>query len=362
MDLSKAVLKAQKAILEKGDSGVYALAADCKDELPDCKNWADLGECKKNPDFMLARCPRSCGRCTIDIADNYGAKTVNASTGDNAESSGKVKTATGIVVGHAVQKQEKGHVVVEVAGDKIKRASVEKRSDALSHVQIKPQSDENKGRHTDAKVHMNPDEKKELVGNHAMANPDEKKQADGISSSQTTKDNVTDLKATDAKVTNTPSPTESSEVKFIPLVTQSPDLDQRKNEDKSQASRILPEVIGAKIANNSISALVTGAIEKAKDTAVKSVTDSQALVMKKEIKEEIKEGTKEEIKDSGVGVQDIADVFKTREPECVDEDAGCPMWAASGECEKNIKFMLTKCRKSCKACVVKGTSQEDLAK
>ena len=38
-------------------------------------------------------------------------------------------------------------------------------------------------------------------------------------------------------------------------------------------------------------------------------------------------------------------------PDCVDKDAGCAGWAASGECSKNEQFMMKTCRKACAACV-----------
>ena len=41
--------------------------------------------------------------------------------------------------------------------------------------------------------------------------------------------------------------------------------------------------------------------------------------------------------------------------DCVDSDAGCTGWAASGECEKNKDFMLKTCRKACGACVGDGS-------
>ncbi len=34
----------------------------------------------------------------------------------------------------------------------------------------------------------------------------------------------------------------------------------------------------------------------------------------------------------------------------MDGEERCPAWAAAGECTKNAKYMLTYCRKSCKAC------------
>ena len=38
-------------------------------------------------------------------------------------------------------------------------------------------------------------------------------------------------------------------------------------------------------------------------------------------------------------------------PACVDEHKDCCSWAQKGECKKNPKYMLSKCRLSCKQCV-----------
>lgn len=35
----------------------------CIDKDQKCGFWADQGECDRNPDFMLARCPLSCNQC-----------------------------------------------------------------------------------------------------------------------------------------------------------------------------------------------------------------------------------------------------------------------------------------------------------
>ena len=35
---------------------------------------------------------------------------------------------------------------------------------------------------------------------------------------------------------------------------------------------------------------------------------------------------------------------------CEDLDEDCDFWSTSGECQKNPKFMLKKCRKSCGVC------------
>ena len=41
-----------------------ALSA-CSDANEDCPGWADIGECKKNPDFMHAQCRLSCKVCEL---------------------------------------------------------------------------------------------------------------------------------------------------------------------------------------------------------------------------------------------------------------------------------------------------------
>jgi ShK domain-like len=36
---------------------------------------------------------------------------------------------------------------------------------------------------------------------------------------------------------------------------------------------------------------------------------------------------------------------------CIDAEDQCPQWAAQGECNKNPKYMLVHCRKSCASCI-----------
>lgn len=43
----------------RGDYG----SKDCKDQHVNCKAWADIGECKKNPIWMEVKCKRSCDVC-----------------------------------------------------------------------------------------------------------------------------------------------------------------------------------------------------------------------------------------------------------------------------------------------------------
>ncbi|RCN30618.1 shTK domain protein [Ancylostoma caninum] len=39
-----------------------------------------------------------------------------------------------------------------------------------------------------------------------------------------------------------------------------------------------------------------------------------------------------------------------KESNCCDKDRSCAQWASYGECDKNPKFMLSKCKLSCNAC------------
>jgi len=38
-------------------------AETCKDNDENCSGWADMGECEKNPKYMLSNCQKSCGLC-----------------------------------------------------------------------------------------------------------------------------------------------------------------------------------------------------------------------------------------------------------------------------------------------------------
>lgn len=49
---------------------------------------------------------------------------------------------------------------------------------------------------------------------------------------------------------------------------------------------------------------------------------------------------------------------KAKWGDCEDENAQCSEWAFFGECDKNPKFMLASCRKSCKACKDNRTTVE----
>ena len=41
--------------------GLFLL--DCQDGHKHCEYWASIGECKKNPDYMLKTCGKSCNSC-----------------------------------------------------------------------------------------------------------------------------------------------------------------------------------------------------------------------------------------------------------------------------------------------------------
>mmetsp|Transcript_94958 Transcript_94958/g.245253 ORF Transcript_94958/g.245253 Transcript_94958/m.245253 type:complete len:660 (+) Transcript_94958:52-2031(+) len=52
----------------------------CVDGDKDCPAWAQLGECQRNPKFMLSKCPPSCGQCQASEA----AEPVNGTGTDQA--------------------------------------------------------------------------------------------------------------------------------------------------------------------------------------------------------------------------------------------------------------------------------------
>mmetsp|Transcript_13067 Transcript_13067/g.24006 ORF Transcript_13067/g.24006 Transcript_13067/m.24006 type:complete len:501 (+) Transcript_13067:57-1559(+) len=43
----------------------------CEDKEPDCKGWASMGECEKNPNYMINNCAISCDSCPepLDLSD-----------------------------------------------------------------------------------------------------------------------------------------------------------------------------------------------------------------------------------------------------------------------------------------------------
>ena len=51
-----------------------------------------------------------------------------------------------------------------------------------------------------------------------------------------------------------------------------------------------------------------------------------------------------------------AEAQKAKWGDCIDGDSKCGEWAALGECTKNPSYMMSTCRKACKACSSKGTS------
>lgn len=54
-------------------------AATCEDKATQCKQWANSGECQRNPTFMHDECALSCGRCRLKKAAPAAEATVPAS-------------------------------------------------------------------------------------------------------------------------------------------------------------------------------------------------------------------------------------------------------------------------------------------
>lgn len=58
------------------NSQLVRLRPGCENKHDTCKAWANAGECKKNPGFMLADCKFACKACAgMDAGTNalYGA-------------------------------------------------------------------------------------------------------------------------------------------------------------------------------------------------------------------------------------------------------------------------------------------------
>lgn len=43
----------------------------CSDSFGSCSTWADNGECKINPEYMLYFCPKSCKACKLNPRQKY---------------------------------------------------------------------------------------------------------------------------------------------------------------------------------------------------------------------------------------------------------------------------------------------------
>ena len=42
---------------------LHIVILECNDEEADCSKWAEVGECQKNPTYMLKSCKKSCKAC-----------------------------------------------------------------------------------------------------------------------------------------------------------------------------------------------------------------------------------------------------------------------------------------------------------
>eukprot|EP01025_Chloroclados_australasicus_P065710 TRINITY_DN8952_c0_g1_i1.p1 TRINITY_DN8952_c0_g1~~TRINITY_DN8952_c0_g1_i1.p1 ORF type:complete len:250 (-),score=19.95 TRINITY_DN8952_c0_g1_i1:239-988(-) len=62
------------AFIGYSEKGASIRNKACLDENSNCKDWAQHGECERNPQFMGASCRLSCGTCqaTIEVGPHYG--------------------------------------------------------------------------------------------------------------------------------------------------------------------------------------------------------------------------------------------------------------------------------------------------
>lgn len=61
-----------------GPDGGKRAVSECTDNSPACQQWANLGECEKNPKFMHVECTKTCGACK-------GTKVERQCQDDNAD-------------------------------------------------------------------------------------------------------------------------------------------------------------------------------------------------------------------------------------------------------------------------------------
>ena len=40
---------------------------NCADHRDECDSWKNMGECDKNPNYMIAMCATSCGKCSDSV-------------------------------------------------------------------------------------------------------------------------------------------------------------------------------------------------------------------------------------------------------------------------------------------------------
>mmetsp|Transcript_10292 Transcript_10292/g.14768 ORF Transcript_10292/g.14768 Transcript_10292/m.14768 type:complete len:155 (+) Transcript_10292:91-555(+) len=60
--------------------GTLLTTDECVDQNEACYSWAEMGECEKNPGYMLTNCKLSCKQCT---QNEKATKIVEQELGDN---------------------------------------------------------------------------------------------------------------------------------------------------------------------------------------------------------------------------------------------------------------------------------------
>ena len=56
------------AAAAKSESSGGGKEISCEDKHGNCSFWAEKGECKSNPGYMIENCPKSCGKCKSEGA------------------------------------------------------------------------------------------------------------------------------------------------------------------------------------------------------------------------------------------------------------------------------------------------------
>ena len=74
--------------LDSSICGEFCFADTCTNDDADCDNWASVGECDANPDWMGSNCKRACHQCDDDNDD--GNNNDDDNNDDDDDGSGEV--------------------------------------------------------------------------------------------------------------------------------------------------------------------------------------------------------------------------------------------------------------------------------
>merc|ERR1712043_17009 len=63
--------------LGQGTGGQSQGSSNCQDKNSQCAAWAGMGECSRNPKYMLSNCQRSCNACSSSSSNTPESTSLN---------------------------------------------------------------------------------------------------------------------------------------------------------------------------------------------------------------------------------------------------------------------------------------------